>query len=110
LVIEIHPDIIGAKGVVQWLGALKDLGYRPDWLFDQERDLPLRWRFLKPETPTMDELISDPRIHSEPQRPLMAFFSRDARAHVCPLPTDSAAALSPQLVLAAQNSTTIYLD
>jgi hypothetical protein len=56
---------------------LKDLGYKPDWLFDQERDMPLRWRFLTPETPTMDELIADPRIHSEPQRPLMAFFSRD---------------------------------
>ncbi len=77
LLIEIHPDLIGAHGVVQWLGALKDLGYRPEWLLDQERDIPLRWRFLRPETPTMDELICDPRIHFEPKRPLMALFSRD---------------------------------
>lgn len=80
LLVEIHPGIIGAQPVVQWLGTLKDLGYRPEWLFDQERDIPLRWRFLNPETPTMDELISDPRIHLEPKRPLMAMFSKDGAA------------------------------
>jgi FkbM family methyltransferase len=96
LVIEIHPDIIGATGITQWLNALKDLGYKPDWLFDQERDMPLRWRFLTPETPTMDELIADPRIHSEPQRPLMAFFSRD-RSLSAPL----ADAFTSQAVTAA---------
>jgi FkbM family methyltransferase len=80
LLIEIHPDLIEAQAVVQWLGALKDLGYRPDWLFDQERDIPLRWRFLRPETPTMEGLMSDPRIHSEPKRPLMVLFSMNAAA------------------------------
>lgn len=91
LLIEIHPDLIGTQGVVQWLRALKDAGYRPKWLVDQERDIPLRWRFLRPETPTMDELICDPRIHSEPTRPLMAFFSRDGRARLSQLPLDPAA-------------------
>jgi FkbM family methyltransferase len=92
LLIEIHPDLIGTEGVVEWLGSLKDLGYRPEWLFDQERDIPLRWRFLKPETPTMDELISDPRIHSEPKRPIMALFSRDTRVRLSRLPLERAAA------------------
>jgi FkbM family methyltransferase len=77
LLIEIHPDLIGTPRTVKWLGELQALGYRPDWVFDQERDMPLRWRFLRPETPTMDQLMADPRIHGEPKRPLMALFSRD---------------------------------
>jgi FkbM family methyltransferase len=94
LLIEIHPDLIGTTGTVKWLGELKELGYRPDWLFDQERDMPLRWRFLRPETPTMDQLISDPRIHSEPKRPLMALFSRNMAARLSRLRMDSAAAFA----------------
>lgn len=93
LLIEIHPDLIGASGTVAWLNTLKELGYRPDWLFDQERDLPLRWRFLKPETPTMDELMSDPRIHREPKRPLMALLSRTMASRLSQLRTDSVPAL-----------------
>ena len=93
LLIEIHPDLIGTPGTVKWLGELKELGYRPDWLFDQERDMPLRWRFLRPETPTMDELISDPRIHSEPKRPLMALFSRDMAARLSRFRMESPTAL-----------------
>lgn len=89
LLIEIHPDLIGTPGTVKWLGELKELGYRPDWLFDQERDMPLRWRFLRPETPTMDQLISDPRIHSEPRRPLMALFSRGMAARLSSFRMDS---------------------
>ena len=94
LLIEIHPDLIGTPGTVKWLVELKELGYRPDWLFDQERDVPLRWRFLRPETPSMDQLISDPRIHSEPRRPLMALFSRDMAARLSRLRMDSAAAFA----------------
>lgn len=90
LLIEIHPDLIGTPGTVKWLGELKQLGYRPEWLFDQERDTPLRWRFLRPETPTMDQLISDPRIHSEPKRALMALFSRDMAARLSQFRMDSA--------------------
>lgn len=89
LLIEIHPDLIGTLGTVKWLGELKELGYRPDWLFDQERDMPLRWRFLKPETPTMDQLMADPRIHEEPKRPLMALFSRDLAARLSTFRMDS---------------------
>jgi FkbM family methyltransferase len=106
LVIEIHPDLIGTHGVVQWLGSLKEFGYKPDWIFDQERDSPLRWRFLRPESPTMDELIADARIQSEPRRPLMAFFSRDVAVREPLLQTDSAGALSQHLALAAGSSPT----
>ena len=88
--IEIHPDILGAKAVERWLHALKALGYKPEWVFDQERDIPFRWRFLRPETPTMDELISDPRIQSEPKRPLMAFFSKNRAVRVPLSQKDSA--------------------
>jgi len=52
--------------------------------------MPLRWRFLRPETPTMDQLISDPRIHSGPKRPLMALFSRDMAARLSQFRMDSA--------------------
>lgn len=94
LLIEIHPDLIGTAGTVKWLGELKELGYRPDWLFDQERDMPLRWRFLRPETPTMDQLICDPRIHSDPKRPLMALFSRDMAARLSSFRVDSHVAVA----------------
>jgi FkbM family methyltransferase len=97
LLIEIHPDLIGTQGVVQWLCALKDLEYSPDWVFDQERDMPLRWWFLTPETPTMDELISDPRIHCEPKRPLMALFSRHVAERVPRVQSDS----EPSLIAAS---------
>ena len=90
LLIEIHPDLIETRAVMNWLGQLEDLGYRPEWLFDQERDIPLRWRFLRPETPTMNELIYDPRIHSQLKRPLMALFSRNVVvARMSPLRLDS---------------------
>ena len=108
LVIEIHPDILGAEAVEQWLHALKALGYKPDWVFDQERDVPFRWRFLRPETPAMDELISDPRIHSEPKRPLMAFFSRNHSVGVPLSQTDSA--LPQHLPLTADNSSTVCTE
>ena len=93
LLVEIHPDLIGALGTVAWLRNLKEMGYRPDWLFDQERDLPLRWRFLQPEAATMEQLMSDPRIHSKPQRPLMALFSRTMAARLSQFRTDSVPAL-----------------
>jgi FkbM family methyltransferase len=107
LVIEIHPDIVGAEAVVNWLRALKDLGYKPDWLFDQERDIPLRWRFLRPETPTMEQLMSDPRIHSEPQRPLMAFFSKSRVVQPSAVHADSA--LSQRLALTG-NAPTVCME
>lgn len=110
LLVEIHPDLLGAQRVVQWLGTLREFGYRPEWLFDQERDTPLRWRFLKPETPTMEELISDPRIHSEPKRPLMALFSRDAAVRPALLRKDLAVALGQPLALAAESSPTVCLE
>ena len=97
LLIEIHPDLIETRTVVKWLRELKDLDYRPEWLFDQERDMPLRWRFLRPETPTMDELIYDPRIHSQLKRPLMALFSRSIAGRLSRFRTES----SPAFAVAA---------
>jgi FkbM family methyltransferase len=108
LVIEIHPDILGAEAVERWLRALKALGYKPDWVFDQERDIPFRWRFLRPETPTMDELIADPRIQSEPKRPLMAFFSMNRAVRAPELHLDSA--LSERLALTTGNSSTVCME
>jgi len=86
---------------------LRDLGYRPDWVFDQERDSPVRWRFLRPETPTMEQLICDPRIHGEPRRPLMALFSRTIAGRMAVLRMDSGVAYSRQAAQAAENSSPI---
>jgi FkbM family methyltransferase len=104
LLVEIHPDVVGTQRVVRWLRALRDLAYTPEWVFDQERDSPLRWRFLRPETPTMEQLISDTRIHAEPKRPLMALFSRTIAARVARFRPDSAVALSPGAAPPAENS------
>jgi FkbM family methyltransferase len=107
LLIEMHPDIVGTQAIVQWLRTLRDLGYRPDWVFDQERDSPVRWRFLRPETPTMEQLICDPRIHCEPRRPLMALFSRTIAGRMAVLRMDSGVAYSRPAAQAARNSSPI---
>jgi FkbM family methyltransferase len=67
LLIELHPHIVGPQATVQYLRQLETLGYSPEWIVDQERDIPWRWLLLKPETPTMDDLISDWRINKHPR-------------------------------------------
>jgi FkbM family methyltransferase len=80
LLVELHPDLVGASRIVEYLRSLENLGYGIEWLFEQERDLPLRWRFLKVERPTMDELMKDPRIREDP-RALTALFSKHPGEH-----------------------------
>jgi hypothetical protein len=63
----------------QYLRELQALGYSPDWVLDQERDVPFRWRFLSPERLSMDELIGDWRINFYP-RSLMVMFARSLAA------------------------------
>jgi hypothetical protein len=60
--------------IVEYLRSLENLGYGVEWLIEQERDLPLRWRFLKVEKPTMSELMVDSRIGGDP-RAMTALFS-----------------------------------
>jgi FkbM family methyltransferase len=83
LLIELHPAIVGQKALTEYLCELKSLGYEPEWLLDQERDIPLRWRCLTPEKITMAQLASDWRINSHP-RSLHVMFARTSanQSHV----------------------------
>lgn len=82
LLVELHPDLLGKPVIVEYLHSLENLGYGVEWLFEQERDLPLRWRFLKVEKPTMSELMDDSRICGDPPRAMTALFSRSIRQDV----------------------------
>jgi FkbM family methyltransferase len=62
LLVELHPHIVGSTALLAYLETLQSLGYAPEWVFEQERDYPIRWKFIKPEYPTMNELLRDPRI------------------------------------------------
>src|SRR6516162_193757 len=78
LLVELHPDLVGEQVTVEYLRTLRNLGYSVEWAFEQERDLPLHWRFLRIEKPTMSELTKDSRICSGP-RAMTALFSRKVR-------------------------------
>jgi len=81
LLVEIHPHIVGAQSILKYLHSLESLGFGVEWLVEQERDVPWRWRFLKVEQPTMAELMEDSRICQDP-RALTVLFSRDSRQSV----------------------------
>jgi FkbM family methyltransferase len=75
LLVELHPHIVGSDAMREYLARLAELGYSPEWVLDQERDVPLRWRFLKPEHISMCRLRDDWRINIHP-RSLNVFFGR----------------------------------
>jgi FkbM family methyltransferase len=79
LFVELHPHIVGGKVMVQYLQKLEELGYTPEWVLDQERDVPWRWLFLSPERPKMSDLLSDWRINTHP-RALTVMFNRNISA------------------------------
>lgn len=76
LLIELHPHIVGSEATVQYLRQLETLGYSPEWMVDQERDAPWRWLLLKPEKPSMNELISDWRISLHPRAVTVLFAAK----------------------------------
>ena len=80
LLVELHPLTVVVPAMEKYLRSLENLGYSVEWLIEQERDLPLRWRFLKVERPTMNELMNDPRIREDP-RALTALFSKHPGEH-----------------------------
>ena len=79
LLVELHPLLVGTAAMEKYLRSLENLGYGIEWMIEQERDMPLRWQFLKVERPTMKELINDPRIWEDP-RALTVLFSKRAPA------------------------------
>ena len=81
LLVELHPDLLGERVTVEYLRTLQNHRYSAEWVFEQERDMPLRWRFLRIEKPTLNELMRDSRICSGP-RAMTALFSRNVRASV----------------------------
>ena len=67
LLIEIHPHIVGPESMRKYFSTLQELGYAPEWVLDQERDVMWRWRFLSPEKLSMDQLIEDWRVNIHPR-------------------------------------------
>lgn len=76
LLVELHPHVVGAEAIVGYLRQLKELGYELDWVLDNERDRPIRWRFLRAEKISLEELITDPRITTD-ARTLMVLLARN---------------------------------
>jgi hypothetical protein len=74
LLIELHPQVVGAQAMVTFLKQLKALGYELEWVLDNERDRPIRWRFLRAEKISLEELLSDSRITTD-ARTLMVLLS-----------------------------------
>jgi FkbM family methyltransferase len=81
MLVEIHPHIVGAQSILKYLQSLERFGFEVEWLVEQERDVPWRWRLLKAERPTMAELMEDSRICQDP-RALTVLFSRKSRQSV----------------------------
>ena len=75
LLVELHPLLVGTPSIEKYLRTLENLGYGIEWMIEQERDVPLRWQFLKVERPTMKELMNDPRVWKDP-RALTVLFSK----------------------------------
>jgi len=74
LLIELHPQVVGAQAMLSFLKELKGLGYELEWVLDNERDRPIRWRFLQAEKMSLEELLSDSRITTD-ARTLMVLLS-----------------------------------
>jgi len=75
LLVELHPLLVGTPAMEKYLRTLENMGYEIEWMIEQERDMPLRWQFLKVERPTMRELMNDPRVWEDP-RALTVLFSK----------------------------------
>jgi len=75
LLVELHPLLVGTQSIEKYLRTLENMGYGIEWMIEQERDMPLRWQFLKVERPTMKELMNDPRVWEDP-RALTVLFSK----------------------------------
>jgi len=76
LLVELHPHVVGAEAMMGYLRQLKALGYELDWVLDNERDRPIRWRFLQAEKIRLEELLTDPRITTD-ARALMVLLARN---------------------------------
>lgn len=79
LLVEVHPHIVGPDATIRYLDRLNLLGYSVDWVIDQERDVPWRSRFLKPEQLSIEDLLSDWRIQTHP-RALTVMFQHETAA------------------------------
>jgi FkbM family methyltransferase len=74
LLIELHPQVVGPQAMITFLEQLKALGYELEWVIDNERDRPIRWRFLQVEKISLEELLGDSRITTD-TRTLMVLLS-----------------------------------
>jgi len=79
LLIELHPQVVGAQAMVTFLKQLKGLGYELEWALDNERDRPIRWRFLQVEKMSLEELLSDSRITRDTRTLMVLLANKVAR-------------------------------
>jgi hypothetical protein len=98
LLIEIHPDVVGSQAIIDYLHTLENLGYAPQFVFEQERDYAIRWKFLKPEKPTMRELMGHPLVVRD-QRALTVLFSRSDRRQSQRISSSALLENNPQVLL-----------
>jgi FkbM family methyltransferase len=75
LLVELHPHVVGAEAMLEYLRQLEAYGYELDWAVDNERDRPIRWRFLREEKLSLKELLTDPRMSTD-ARTLMVLLAR----------------------------------
>ena len=76
LLVELHPLLVGTPAMEKYLRTLEGLGYGIEWMIEQERDMPLRWHFLKIERPSIRQLMNDPRMWEDP-RALTVMFAKN---------------------------------
>ena len=79
LLIELHPQLVGPQAMVTFLKQLKGLGYELEWVLDNERDRPIRWRFLQAEKISLEELLNDSRITTDTRTLMVLLWNKVAR-------------------------------
>ncbi len=75
LLVELHPNIIGGKPIVELLRQLGALSYGVRAVVDRSRDAPWRARGVHVERPALQELMHDERILLQ-GRPLLVWLTR----------------------------------
>jgi FkbM family methyltransferase len=76
LLVELHPLLVGTPAMEKYLRTLDSMGYGIEWMIEQERDMPLRWHFVKIERPSIRQLMNDPRMWEDP-RALTVMFAKN---------------------------------
>jgi FkbM family methyltransferase len=80
LLMELHPGLARPEAIIGLLEQLDKLDYSVEYVVDRQRDFPWRAWCLHVETPSLAELMRDPRITVELIALTAAFTNRRCRA------------------------------